>query len=168
MDEAGYPNGFDAGDFNPSPPFYTMAEAIANYLSAIGIRTRMLTMERAAFMAAWRDKKFKGLIMAASGAPGNASTRIEAFVISTGTYAYGGYPDIDELSQQQAVERDRDRRQALLHQIQHLMHERIMHAPVFEPATPHGIGPRVEEPAVGLPPQLYFAAPHEEMRLKQP
>ena len=29
--EAGYPNGFDAGDFNPAPPFYTMAEAIGNY-----------------------------------------------------------------------------------------------------------------------------------------
>ena len=38
----------DAGDFNPAPPFYTMAEAIGNYLAAIGIRTQMRTMERAA------------------------------------------------------------------------------------------------------------------------
>jgi hypothetical protein len=48
------------------------------------------------------------------------------------------------------------------------MQERVMHAPVFEPATLHGVGPRVAEPAVGLNSQLYFAAPYEEMRLKRP
>jgi peptide/nickel transport system substrate-binding protein len=166
--EAGYPNGFDAGDFNPAPPFYSMAEAIGNYLAAIGIRTQMRTTERAAFMTAWREKKLKGLLMVATGASGNAATRIEAFVVSTGTYAYGGSPDLDELFRQQAIERDHSKRQALLHQMQRLMSERVMHAPVFEPATLHGVGPRVAEPAVGLNAQLYFAAPYEEMRLRKP
>jgi peptide/nickel transport system substrate-binding protein len=166
--EAGYPNGFDAGDFNPAPPFYSMGEAIANYLGAIGIRTKMRTMERAAFMSAWGEKKLKGLLMVASGASGNAATRLEAFVLGTGTYAYGGHADIDDLFRQQAVERDRSQRQALLHQIQRLMHERVMQAPIFEPATLHGVGPRVEEAAVGLNSLLYFAAPYEEMRLKRP
>jgi len=166
--EAGYPNGFDAGDFYPAPPFYSMGEAIANYLGAIGIRTRMRTMERAAFMSAWGEKKLKGLLMVASGASGNAATRLETFVLGTGTYAYGGYADIDDLFRQQAVERDRGRREALLYQIQRLMHERVMQAPIFEPATLHGVGPRVEEAAVGLSSLLYFAAPYEEMRLKRP
>jgi len=48
------------------------------------------------------------------------------------------------------------------------MHERVMHGPIFEPATLHGVGPRVEEAAIGLNPQLYFAAPYEDMRLKKP
>ncbi len=65
------------------------------------------------------------------------------------------------------MERDRGKRQALLHQIQRLMHERVMHAPIYEPATVHGIGPRVVEPAVGLNQLLYFTAPYEEMRLKK-
>jgi len=43
-----------------------------------------------------------------------------------------------------------------------------MYAPIFEPATLHGVGPRVEEPAIGLNSQLFFAAPYEEMRLKRP
>jgi len=30
------------------------------------------------------------------------------------------------------------------------------------------VGPRVEQPAIGLSPQLYFAAPYEEIRLKRP
>jgi hypothetical protein len=47
------------------------------------------------------------------------------------------------------------------------MHERVMYGPIFEPATLHGIGPRVEEAAIGLSTQLYFAAPYEVMRLKR-
>ncbi len=34
-----------------------------------------------------------------------------------------------------------------------------MHGPIFEPATLHVVGPRVEELAIGLDPLLYFAAP---------
>jgi peptide/nickel transport system substrate-binding protein len=166
--EAGYPHGFDAGDLNPAPPFFTKGEAIANYLAAVGIRTKMRTMERAAFMGAWREKRLKGILMVASGAAGNAATRLEAFVLSSGVYAYGGHPDLDELFQQQAVERDHAKRQMLLHQMQRLIHARVMHAPIFEPVTLHGVGPRVEEPAVGMNALLYFAAPYEEMRLKRP
>jgi peptide/nickel transport system substrate-binding protein len=166
--EAGYPNGFDAGDLTPLPPFTTFGEAVANYLGAIGIRTQMRTMERAAFFAALREKKLRGLVLQASAALGNAATRIETYVLSNGLYAYGGHADIDGLFRQQSGERDRSKREALLLQIQRLMHERVMHAPIYEPATLHGVGPRVEEPAVGLNPLLYFAAPYEDMRLKKP
>jgi peptide/nickel transport system substrate-binding protein len=166
--EAGYPNGFDAGDLTPLPPFFTMGEAVGNYLAAVGIRTKVRTMERAAFFAATREKKLQGLILNVSGALGNAATRIETYVLSTGTYAYGGYADIDELFRQQTGERDRSKREALLHQIQRLMHERVMHAPIYEPATLHGVGPRVEEPGVGLNALLYFTSPYEDMRLKRP
>jgi peptide/nickel transport system substrate-binding protein len=145
-----------------------MGEAIANSLAAAGIRTRVRTLERAAFLDVWRAKKLQGLIANASAAQGNAAARIEAFVVSGSAYVYGGYPDLDDLFLQQAQERDRKRREALLHQIQRLMHERVMHAPIFEPATLHGVGPRVEEPGVGLNPLLYFTAPYEDMRLTKP
>ena len=166
--EAGYPDGFDAGDLTPLPPFTTMGEAFANNLAAVGIRTRVRTMERATFLESWRAKKLGGLIANATAAQGNAASRIEAFVVSSSAYAYGGHPDIDDLFFQQAQERDRKKREALLHQIQRLMHERVMHLPIFEPATLHGVGPRVEEPGIGLNPLLYFTAPYEDMRLKKP
>ncbi|MEK7700499.1 MAG: ABC transporter substrate-binding protein [candidate division NC10 bacterium] len=54
--EAGYPNGFDAGDFYPFPPYISMGEALAAYLQAVGIRAKIKTMERAAFLTAWREK----------------------------------------------------------------------------------------------------------------
>ena len=50
--EAGYPNGFDGGDLYPIPPYFATGEAIVNYLGAIGIKTRLRTMERAAFYSA--------------------------------------------------------------------------------------------------------------------
>jgi ABC-type transport system substrate-binding protein len=166
--EAGYPGGFDAGELTPLPPFTTFGEAVANSLAEVGIRTRVREMERATFMEAWRAKKLSGVIVTVSAAPGgNAATRIETFVLSTAPFASGGYPDIDELYRQQAQERDRKKREALLHQIQRLMHERVMFGPIWEPATLHGVGPRVEQPAVGLSPQLYFTAPWEEVRLRK-
>ena len=73
-----------------------------NYLNAVGIRVRMRPMERAAFYAAWREKKLRGLFMTAVGNSGNAASRVEEFIHSKGSYAYGGYPDIDDLFQQQA------------------------------------------------------------------
>jgi ABC-type transport system substrate-binding protein len=67
--EAGYPNGFDAGELIPIPPFVVVAEAVVNYLNAVGIRVKMRPMERAAFYTAWREKKLRGLVLVASGRP---------------------------------------------------------------------------------------------------
>ncbi len=166
--EAGYPSGFDAGELTPLPPFTTMGESVATYLAAAGIRTRVRNMERASFMEAWRSKKLGGVLVTVSAAPGSASARLESFVISSAPYASGGYADIDDLFRQQSQERDRKKREGMLHQIQRLMHERVMFGPIFEPATLHGVGPRVEESAIGLSSQLYFAAPYEDIRLKRP
>ena len=81
--------------------------------------------------------------MLAAGNSGNAASRVEAFMQSTGAYAYGGYPDIDELYQQQAGERDRTKREALLDKIQQLSIDRVMYAPVFDLRALMGVGRRV-------------------------
>src|SRR5712692_3367548 len=163
--EAGYPNGFDARDLAPIPPFYVVGESVVNYLNAVGIRVKMRTMERAAFYDAWKEKKLPGLSIVGSGGSGNAATRIEAFIYSKGTYAYGGYPDIDELFQQQAVERDRAKREALLHRIQQRTVERVMYAPIMDFRALMGVGPRVAEHAINTIPVHPFP-PLEEIRLK--
>ena len=168
LSEAGYPNGFHAGDLTPFPPIVLVAEAVGNYLGAVGIRTQVRTLERAAFFAAWRAKKLKGLVLADSAILGNAASRIEIYVLGIGLYAYGSYSELDALFQQQATVRDRTTRQTLLHQMQSLMHERVMHAPLLERTALFGVGPRVEEPGVGLIPFAPFTAPYEEMRLKRP
>jgi peptide/nickel transport system substrate-binding protein len=141
--EAGYPNGLDAGEFAAIPGFPTVAESVMNYLNAAGIRVRLKQMERAAFYADWQAKKLRGLFMTAAGNSGNAASRVEAFMQSKGAYAYGGYPDIDELFRQQAGERDRSKREALLNKIQQLTIDRVMYAPLMDLRALMGIGPRV-------------------------
>src|SRR5262249_55760956 len=165
--EAGYPNGFDAGELHVTPPFFVRGEAVLNYLGALGIKLRIRPMERAAFFAAWGAKKLKGVCVCGSGLYGNAATPMSETGPSAGAYAYGGYPDIDALYRQQAVETDKKKREALLFQIQQTLHERVRFAPIFEFYWPSGIGPRVEEPALMLINPYPWSAPLEEVRLKK-
>jgi peptide/nickel transport system substrate-binding protein len=164
--EAGYPNGFDAGQMSTDTSFAESAEPIANNYAAIGIRTTVRALERAAFFNQLRDKKLRPLAYAASGAYGNAATRLDAFVSAGGAYAYGSYPDLEGLIQEQAFDRDRKRREATLTRIQQMMYERAMFAPLWETATINGYGPRVAEPALNLITGYPWSAPYEELRLK--
>jgi peptide/nickel transport system substrate-binding protein len=165
--EAGYPSGFDAGDFYPFPPYNSMGEALAGYLQAVGIRTRIKTMERAAFLTAWREKKLKGIAVGITGAGGNAATRLEAYVTKGGIYAYGVLPEVEDLFQRQSRETDRKKRELIVHQIQKILNEQAMHAPIYELAFIWGVGPRVEEPGADLLKGYPYSAPYEDLRLKR-
>jgi len=165
--EAGYPNGFDAGEFYQLPPYFSLGEAIVGYFGAVGIRVRMRPMERAAYFAAVQSKKLRGVCVCTSSLYGNAASRMSEVIPSEGAYAYGGYPDIDALFKQQAREIDRAKREALLHQIQRLVHERVRIAPIYEYVWPSAIGPRVEEPALMLIDPYPWSAPLEDVRLKK-
>jgi peptide/nickel transport system substrate-binding protein len=164
--EAGYPTGLDAGQFVPIPPFFSVSEAAMNSLNAVGIRVKMLPMERAAFYAAWREKKLHGLFMTAAGNSGNAATRVEAFMYSKGSYAYGGYPDIDDLFLQQARERDVKKREAQLYKIQQLTIERAIFAPIMDLRALMGVGPRVADHTINSLPMVPFPS-WEDLRLKR-
>jgi peptide/nickel transport system substrate-binding protein len=164
--EAGYPRGFDAGDVTTDAVYAATAESIINNFLSVGIRAKLRPLERAAFYKGDAEKSFKKLVRPGSAASGNAATRMEAFVISGGIRSYGGYPDIDGLFREQAVEVDLKRREALLHRIQQLMHERAMFAPILEPAFLSGVGPRVEQSGFGLITGMSFTLPYEEIRLK--
>src|SRR5262245_27348168 len=163
--EAGYPNGFDAGDLVPIPPFFTTAEAVVNYLNAVGIRVKMRPVERATFYATWREKKLRGIFITGVGNSGNAATRVQEIIYSKGSYAYGGYPDIDDLFVQQARERDVKKREALLHRIQQITVDRVMFAPIFDFRALMGVGPRVAEHTITSIHNSPFPS-YEDMRLK--
>jgi peptide/nickel transport system substrate-binding protein len=166
--EAGYPNGFDAGDLTPFPPFFSLAEAIGGYLQAVGIRTRLRTMERASFLTAWREHKLRGVIMGLGAPAGNAATRIEVYVTKNGIYSAGVVPEIETLFERQARELDRKKREGMLHQIQQIMQDRAMYVPIYELAFLWGIGPRVEEACVDHIKGFSYSAPYEDLRLKAP
>ena len=164
--EAGYPSGFDAGEYFCDMTSADAAEAVIGYLQAVGIRAKLRPIERAAFNKSVADRKLKNLVQLIGGGFGNAATRLEAYVVSGGTYAYGGYPDVDGLFREQATELDRGRREATLHKIQQLVHERAIVAPIYELAFISGVGRRVEEPGLGLIAGYAFSAPYEDLKLR--
>jgi peptide/nickel transport system substrate-binding protein len=164
--EAGYPNGFDAGDYYLDISYANVQEAIAGYLQQVGIRSKLVSRERASHWSTYADKKYKNLAYTASGAFGNAATRLEAYVVSGGTYVYGSYPDIDALFKDQAAELDRKKREALLFKIEQLMHDKAMFIPIWELAFINGYGPRVQESGLGLIPGHAYSAPYEDVKLK--
>jgi peptide/nickel transport system substrate-binding protein len=166
LTEAGYPNGFDAGDLTPLPPYTSLGETVGGFLQGIGIRSRVRTMERATFMTSWHDKKLRGLLIGATGAAGNAAARLEPFVTKSGIYAYGSLPEIDDLFQRQAKELDRKQRETLLHQIQKIVTERVLVAPIFQQGFIWGVGSRVEASGAGLIQGFPYAAPGEDLKLK--
>ncbi len=164
--EAGFPQGFDAGELTCDSSYSNVAEAVVNYFKAVGIQTRLKPMERVAWLSQWREKKIRGLMQAGAGAFGNAATRIDNYMTSRGTYVSGTYPEIDALFAKQAGELDRTKREALLHEIQRIAYERVMFAPIWELAFLNGVGARVEEAGLGLIQHHPYSSPYEDLKLK--
>jgi peptide/nickel transport system substrate-binding protein len=164
--EAGYPNGFDAGEYSCDLTSADAAEVVMGYLQAVGIRARLRPLERAAFNKSLADRKLHNLVQIIAGAAGNAATRLEAYLASDGIFASGGSPDLDGLLREQATERDRARREAILKNIQQLVNERALFAPLYDLAFVNGVGARVEESGLGLIAGYAFSAPYEDVKLK--
>ena len=143
-----------------------MSEATAGFLQAVGIRVKVRPLERAAFFKGYQEKKLRNLLYSISGAFGNTATRLEVFVAAGGPYVYGSYPDIDGLFREQAGELDRKRREAMLHRIQQLIHDKAVYAPIWELGFIHAQGPRVAESGLGLITGWAFSAPYEDVTLK--
>jgi peptide/nickel transport system substrate-binding protein len=164
--EAGYPSGVDAGDYSCDAVFASVGEAVVNYLGAIGVRARLRPLERGAFVKQWQERQLKPLIQAQQAPFGGAITRIERMMLRNGTFAAGTYPEIETLFEQQARERDRAKREALVHAIQRIAYERVMFVPIFQQAQLNGLGPRVDQPGnVGIE-HIPFAVPFEELRVR--
>src|SRR5262249_48338066 len=108
------------------------------------------------------EGKLKGVVFGGLGPSGNAATRLQILAVKGGPYAAGVLPEVQELFDRQARELDRRKREDLLHQIQKMLHDRTLFAPIWE----NGSSPRVEEPGLALIPFYPSSAPYEELPLK--
>jgi len=164
---AGHPKGFDAGLLYCDASYSNMAEVSLNNLATIGINLKLQPIERAGFFAGYSAKKYpRGVIQAGSGAFGNAATRLAAFVVKDGAFAYGSYPDIDALYPQQADELDHQKRAAILDKMQQLVYEKAIYAPIWQLGFINAVGPRVGESAFDLIPGFAYTAPFEDITIK--
>jgi peptide/nickel transport system substrate-binding protein len=165
--DAGYGRGFDAGLFYCDSSYANIGEVAVNNFSEIGIRSKLQPIERAGFAAAFAGKQYKtGILRAASGAFGNAATRLASFVVAGGSNVYGSYPDIDALFPQQAAELDAEKRAAILAKMQQLVHEKAIFAPIWQLAFLNGVGPRVGESSFGRIAGFPYSAPFEDITIR--
>ena len=91
---------------------------------------------------------------------------METFVVKGGAYVYGSYPDIDALYPPQAVEGDHAKRAAILAQMQQMVRDKAIYAPIWQLGFLNGVGPRIAESGLGRIPGFAYTAPYEELALK--
>ena len=87
-------------------------------------------------------------------------------MVKGGTYAYGSYPDLDALYQQQAAELDHKKRAAILDKMQQILSDRTVYAPIWQLGFLNGVGPRVGESGFGLIIDFAYTGPFEDITLK--
>ncbi len=163
---AGYPRGFDAGEYSCDAVYAGVVEGVVNDLAAVGIRAKVQARERAAMQTAQREKRVKNLTRMGSAAPGNAATRVEAFMYSQGAQSFLQDPEIDAWYEQQSRERDRTKREALLHKIQQKVYDDAYFLPIWQLGFLCVTGPRVAVSGLGLIPDYIYSAPYEDVQLK--
>jgi peptide/nickel transport system substrate-binding protein len=166
LKEAGYANGFDAGECGVDSVYAGVVEAAMNDLTAVGIQAKVRPMERAAHQAALKEKTFKHLAFQGSGAFGNAATRLEAFATSKGAQSWIKDPEIDAWYEQQAGERDRKTREVLLHKIQQKLYDEALFIPIWELGFLCASGPRATVSGLSLIPLFAYSGPYEDVQLK--
>ena len=150
MAEAGYPNGFNVDWLTPAPPYYSRGERIVSQLQAIGIRTKLQTLERAVYAKRRQGglKEWPGLNIILAGARIGATwanwyesvgkcggfLSADAFCIKDLDAKYERYLTLDKP----------DDRKTLAYDIQRNILENYYFIPVFRHAFMNAIGPRIK------------------------
>lgn len=164
--EAGYPDGFEGGDIFVDKSYATVAEIVQGNLQAVGIRTRMRTLERAAFYSGLNEKTFDGLVYAIYSGFDNAGTWLQQWVVPGGRATFGEYEDVTRLMEAQAVTLDEDERAQILHEAQKAVAAHVMFAPIVHAHSSHAVSDRVEHSGFGDILGYAYLAPYEDIRLK--
>jgi peptide/nickel transport system substrate-binding protein len=171
MNEAGFPTGFEVEALTPLPPYGSMGERMITQLREIGIRTKLATMERAAFLAKVGEgpDAFKGIVLHASGAPGDAAGRVRSWATCNGSSSRTCVPEIDEKFAQYDRSVNPQERQKLIAEIQQYIIDNHVFVPLWLQAGIGLQGPRIanKDEIWGALPQFPTVGPYEDIKLKE-
>src|SRR6185312_5719157 len=149
MADAGFANGFAVDWLTPVPDYYSRGERVVSQLQAIGIRAKMQTMERGAFL-----KKMQGGLKAWPGTQiifnvtrigGTWSNWYDTFFKCGGLQSKDFFciKELDDNFKKYLASYDRNERKTLAEGIQKAILENYYFVPVFRHAFVNAIGPRV-------------------------
>ena len=175
MAAAGYPNGFTVDWVTPYPNFYSRGERIVAQLQAIGIRSKLQSMERGVFLkriesglSSWPGVQ---IIFAATRIGGTWANWYETMFKCGGFQSKDFFcvKDLDDKFSTYLVSYDPKQRKNLAEEIQREILENYYFVPVFRHAFVNAIGPRVAAkkwedvfPTI----TTGFAYPWEDIQLK--
>jgi len=169
--EAGFANGFEVSQLTPLPPYTSFAERVVGNLRAIGITTKVNTMERGAFYEALAPgaNRLKGLVMQLSGSPGDAAARVRENALCKGTFSGLCIPELEQQMQKYEASSNIDERAKILNEVQTFLLDQYLLIPVLRQALTHCVGPRIANKAeeiMGAVPQYVYIGPYEDIELK--
>jgi len=149
MKQAGYPDGFKVDWLTVVPNFFSRGERVVSQLKAIGIQTRLQTMERGVYLKRMETglKEWPGvqIIFNATRMGGSWANWYD------GMFKCGGFQSKDMICVQALDDKfakyngsiDRAERKKLAEEIQKAILEEYYFVPVFRHAFLNAIGPRI-------------------------
>ncbi len=149
MAQAGHPDGFNVDWVTPLPDYFSRGERIVTQLQAVGIRSKLQSMERGVFM-----KKLQGglqqwpgvqIILDGARVAGTWSNWYDSFMKCGGFLGRNRncVPALDAQFDKYLASADRTERKNLAHEIQREILENYYFVPVFRHAAVQAIGPRI-------------------------
>jgi peptide/nickel transport system substrate-binding protein len=169
--EAGVASGFEISQLTPLGGYASFAERVVGYLRAIGITTRVNTMERAAFYDALKPgpDRLKGLVIQLSGSPGDAAARIRENALCNGAFSSLCMPEVEEPMKRYEASIDVQERTKILNEVQAYLLDNYFLIPILRQAFINCLGPRIANKAEdieGAIPQYVYIGPYEDVELK--
>jgi peptide/nickel transport system substrate-binding protein len=169
--QAGVGDGFEVSQLTPLPPYGSWGERIISQLRAVGIKTKLNSLERAAFYERMSPgpNRLKGIILPFSGAPGDAAARIRENAICEGAFSGVCVPEVEERMKQFETSLDPAERKRHLDWVQNYLLDQYIMVPMVRNVVLWGIGPRIGgklEDINGSIPQYPYLGPYEDIELK--
>ena len=171
MAEAGYPNGFEVQQLTPLAPYYPLAERVITQLAAIGIKTKLNRMERAAFVEALTKgvDALPGIILNISGLNGDAAIRWRAFGACKGTSSRTCVPELDAMFAEYEKSTDLAKRKQIIREMQIKANDLYVFPYVYTLGLTMASGPKIanknEEIWFSVP-QFPYVFPFEDVKIK--
>jgi peptide/nickel transport system substrate-binding protein len=169
--EAGVASGIEVSQITPLGGYTSFAERIASQLLAVGIKTKVNVMERAAFYDALAPgpNRLKGFVIQLSGSPGDAAARIRENALCKGAFSSLCMPEIEQQMQKYETSSNPDERTKILNEVQTSLLDNYFIIPILRQALLNVLGPRIAnktEEVEGAIPQYVYLGPYEDLEVK--
>ena len=154
MAEAGYPNGFSVQLDCPNNRYINDEEicnALVNMWAQIGVKVKLLAMPRVQYFAKGQKRDVSMYLLGWGGAITDGQTTFDQIYHSPTSSGKGDWnwgnlknPLIDSLEEQQAVEADPKKREALVRRLLREMAEQVHYLPLHRQVIPWAVRSNID------------------------